>query len=309
MVSFIDQTRIAIVGLGQLGGSLGLRLRQLGCRTVLGVSRRPESLAAAKTRGIISDGSTVAAEVLAVADLVFLCQPLTATIEFVQVNLDHFRPGSVVTDVGSVKGVMVRELRARLAGREVPFIGAHPMAGTEKAGLEQARADLFDGCVCFLTPTPDDSAEVVAAVARVWREIGACVLELDADRHNAAVAFASHLPHVAAGALVRTVLRQGDLEAHSFACSSGFRDATRVASGNVHMWTEIGRHNTGNILAALGVLQRELDELRAILERQDWTALGAFLESAKTARDQWCQAAAARRGEAGTGGPEDGRQP
>ncbi len=295
MESIVKHSRVGIVGLGQLGGSLGLRFKELGCRSVLAVARRDESLQQAKDRGIIDGGSTVAGDILPLVDIVFICIPLTATLEFVRQNLAHFPPGSLVTDVGSVKGVIVRELRELLLGRGICFIGSHPMAGSEKSGLDHARAEMFQDCVCFVTPTEEDEEETLSLLGAFWREIGACVIELDAARHDQAAAFGSHMLHMISGAVVRSVLCQGDVEAQRLASAGGFRDSTRIASSEVSMWTEISKYNRDAILCGLAVFEAETAEIRKILEDQDWEALSKYLEEAKEARDGWLDSVEAKR--------------
>ena len=287
MPSIINTSRFAIVGLGQLGGSLALRLRELTCIDVFGCARREESLKAARERGMIDAGSTQAEAVLPVVDMTFLCLPLDATVAFVKANLAHFRFGSIVTDVGSVKGPVVRELRELLYAKGVYFVGSHPMAGSEKCGLEAARADLFKDAVVFLTPTPEDDEEALALVADIWRDLGAIPIELSAERHDAAVAAASHAPHLLAAAIARAVLGRGDREAQSLAGAGAFRDMTRIAASQPAMCAEICRHNRGPVLAALDAFSAELAAARALLESGDDAGLTAFFTEARTLRDRW----------------------
>lgn len=287
MASIVNSSRFAVVGLGQLGGSLGLRLKAVGCLDVLGLSRSAEKVQAAAERQVISCGSTQPETVLPFVDVTFLCMPLTATVEFVKTNLAHFRFGSVVTDVGSVKGSIQAELRELLLKRGVYFFGSHPMAGSEQSGLEACCADLYDGATVFMTPTPEDDDEALHLLAEVWREIGAIPIELEAPRHDAAVAHTSHLPHLISAAIVRTALNAGDVEAHTMSAAGGFRDMSRVAAGNVHMWTDICRHNTAAILDCLATFEEEMAAARKFLETGDWEGLSGWLARAKELRDGW----------------------
>lgn len=287
MASIINTSRIAIAGLGQLGGSLAMRLREIGCISLFGVSRHAETIRRAVDSGILDAGSTVADDVLSVVDITFLCMSLSATIEFAKANRQHFRSGSIVTDVGSVKSAIVQELRPFLREHGVYFIGAHPMAGSEKSGMENSRADLYANAVVFITPTPDDDHEPIDIVRAFWRDIGAHPVEIDAARHDTAVAYSSHYLHLVAAALCRTTLSHGDPEAQSMACAGGFRDTSRIAASNPEMWTEICRQNGGNIVAVLDEFAAELAVVRDYLKNQNWESLSEYLRQAKTLRDQW----------------------
>jgi prephenate dehydrogenase len=287
MPSILNTSRVAIVGLGQLGASLALRLKELGCREVLAVSRREDSLRAAVERNLIDAGSTEPGDVLPVVDLVFLCLPLSPTIDFVREHRAHFRFGGLVTDVGSVKGSIVRAVRPLLVEHGTWFIGSHPMAGSEKSGMECGRADLYRNATVFITPTPDDEPDAIDLLATFWREIGAIPVELDADRHDLACAHSSHGAHLIAAAMVRSVLGQGDVDANRSACASGFRDVSRIASSNVGMWTDICRHNRVAIKAALTHFGDELKTISDALEREDYETAATFLERGKALRDAW----------------------
>lgn len=295
MSSIINTSRIAIIGLGQLGGSLAMRLTELGARSVFGIARREESLKDAVRMDIIEAGSTDPAEVLPVADIAFICLPVDASIAFVKEHLSLFRTGSIVTDVGSVKKVFVDELRQPLHDHGTYFIGGHPMAGTEKAGLEAADAGLYKDKIVFLTPTPDDESEAINMVIEFWREIGGIPIELDAGEHDRVVAYASHMPHLLS-ALIAKVTLGSDNEAHGMACATGFRDITRVASGSIDMWREISTSNRQAIGEALDVCMTELEQLRKHIEAGDGDAIAEFLALAKNSRDQWLATEGKNRG-------------
>ena len=292
MASIVNTSRIAVVGLGQLGGSLAMRLKELDARSVYGVARRTESLEQALKNDLIEAGSTAAAEVLPVVDITFICMPVPATIEFVKANLSYFRPGSIVTDVGSVKKVLVDELRQMLHDHGTYFIGGHPMAGSEKFGLDFAHADLYTGKIVFLTPTPDDELEAINLVIEFWREIGSIPIELNAARHDQVVAYASDMPHLMSALIAKATLGHDEADAHGIACASGFRDITRVASGNVDMWREITMQNRVAILDALDDCQTELANLRQSIADGDEGQVAEFLETAKRCRDDWLEGSA-----------------
>ena len=162
-------------------------------------------------------------EVLPVVDITFICLPLSATINFVKENLAHFRPGSIVTDVGSVKKTVIEELRDLLYEKGVYFIGTHPMAGSEKSGIENSRADFFQDAIVFITPTAADNPDAIDLVRNFWTDIGSCPIEIDAERHDRALAFSSHALHLISASLCETVLKDGDLEAKNLSCAGSFR--------------------------------------------------------------------------------------
>lgn len=285
--SIVNTSRVAIVGLGLLGGSLAKRLRAIKARSVFGVARRVEVLQKACDDGLLEAGSDDPSEILPVVDLTFICLPLTPTITFVEDNLDNFRPGSIVTDVGSVKGSIVQGVRDKLWERGVYFIGSHPMAGSEKSGIDHSIDDLYQDKIVFLTPTPDDEPDAIHLLRSFWEAIGAQVFELDAARHDSAVAYASHLPHLLAGAAVHSVLGQGDPDAQGLACAGGFRDFSRIAAANPDMWAQICEHNREAVLASLDIFEQRLATIRAAVENQDWATLRAELAEAATLRQAW----------------------
>lgn len=285
--SIINTSRIAIVGLGQLGGSLALKLGEVTCRSLYAISRNEATIKDALERGILEGGSTDAADILPVVDITFICLPLTASIEFVEANIDHFRPGSIVTDVGSVKVEIVERLRRILLDKGVYFVGGHPMAGSEKFGWENSNADLYQDAVVFLTPTPDDEPLAIDLVRNFWRDIGARPLEIAAERHDEAVAYTSHFIHLLSSAICKTVYAGNDNEARELACAGAFRDTTRIASSNVNMWSEITQYNHEFIKQALADFRKEIDSIDAYLNHQDWNKIRDYFADAKSKRDAW----------------------
>ena len=296
MASIINTSRIAIVGLGQLGGSLALRIQQIGCTSLYAIARREETIKKAMEMNMIDAGSTEAEDILPVVDITFVCLPVAATIEFVKHNLGHFRVGSIVTDVGSVKAQVMKELRNLLHERGIYFIGGHPMAGSEKTGLENSRADLYENTIVFLTPTNNDEPEAIDLVRYFWRDIGASPIEIDAERHDSALAYSSHALHLFSASLCNTVLGSGDVEARSLANAGGFRDLTRIAASDPGMWTEISKSNSHNILEAIRQLQADLKRIEEGMEEGNWDALFDSLKTAKTLRDEWYEKQGKRRG-------------
>lgn len=278
--------RIAILGPGLLGGSLALALGRLEGVEVRMWGRREEVLREAVERGMAGRVSVSVREVVEGADTVVLCVPVGAMGGLVKEALPAISRDCLVTDVGSVKGAVVRELGPLLEGRAL-FVGSHPMAGSEKAGLGAARADLFEGAVSILTPVRETESEAVERVELLWKAVGARVRVLEPEVHDRFCAQISHVPHVVASALVNAVLDAAP-EAFGFA-GSGFRDTTRVAGGLPGMWSEILDWNEGEVVLGLRGVVRQLEGVIGILESKEGSRvsrLHAFLEKAKAGRDR-----------------------
>jgi prephenate dehydrogenase len=271
---------VAIVGVGLLGGSLGLALRgrQLA-RRVVGVGRRQSVLDHAVSVGAIDAGTVDLRSGVSEAELVVLATPVGVMVELARAAADAMPRGALMTDVGSTKAQLVRGLED-VAGTRFRYVGSHPMAGSEKRGVEQAAAGLFDGALCFVTPTPRTDSRALAVVTELWQALGSRVRRLDPAEHDRLVAFASHLPHLVASALVNTVSPE------ALACGGpGLRDTTRVASGDPRLWADVCLQNRERILEALARFEQQARTLRRILADGSEGELLAWLESAKAVRD------------------------
>lgn len=277
---FFPLNRVAIVGVGLVGGSLGLALRRRGlARRVVGVGRRQASLDRALAVGAVDEATLDIRAAVADANLIVLATPVGAMAAVAAQAADAVSRGAVMTDVGSTKGQLVRDLEA-VAGDRFRYVGSHPMAGSEKRGVDEAVPGLFEGALCFVTPTPSSDARAVAVVTEMWRSVGSRTRVLDPAEHDRLLARASHAPHLLAAALVNAT------PPDAMACAGpGFRDITRVASGDPRMWADVCRHNRERILDALGSFEREIRVLRTILAEGADPELLAWLESAKAARD------------------------
>jgi prephenate dehydrogenase len=275
--------RIAIVGPGLLGGSIALALRgRPGISTAIW-ARRPEAVEELKAIAIAGYAATNLARVVRDADLIVLCTPVGAMPALATEIAAAARPEAIVTDVGSVKGALVAELGAIFRGR-MRFVGSHPMAGSEQTGLRAARADLFRGAVCIITPEVDSDAAAVASVGAFWESLGCLVRQLPPAVHDEAVALISHLPHLLAATLVQTVAQTND--AALGVCGPGFRDTTRVASGSPEMWAEILATNSAAVCSALDAMIEKLRGIRDTLATDPASdRLRLFLTQAKTRRD------------------------
>lgn len=277
----LAQARVAIVGLGLMGGSLALALRGR-CRTLIGADSDAETLAEARARGVV-DETVAFGPALGRADLVVLATPVRTLVAQLA---DLPRPGArqpVVMDLGSTKAEVVKAMRAAPEGWQA--LGGHPMCGKETGGLANAEADLFRGRTFVLCPLERTSPATLALGCDLAEAVGAQPLVLDAERHDALAALVSHLPYTAAAALMRTVLAAGDPTAWQMA-ASGFRDTTRLAGSDLTMITDILLTNRTAALAALTAYQMELDKLAAAIEAGDPAALRAALEPARQQRSQ-----------------------
>ncbi|MEX2139295.1 MAG: prephenate dehydrogenase [Pirellulales bacterium] len=271
---------VAIVGVGLIGGSIGLALRERKlARQVVGVGRRPESLQKAKAAGAVQRATQDLAEGVRDAELVVVCTPVRSIARHVREAAAACPEGALLTDAGSTKSSIVRQLNGALP-RSVAFVGSHPLAGSEKIGCEHARANLFDGRVVVVTPTRKTREEDLQRTADFWSALGASVMVMSPAAHDRALAATSHLPHLVAAALARSTSEQ-DLPL----TAGGWRDCTRIAAGDVELWTQILLDNPDNLLKALGRLERSLAGFRAAIERGNERRLDRLLKEAKRIRD------------------------
>ncbi len=281
--------KITLVGVGLLGGSLGLAVRQRGlAKRVDGFVRRTASIAECEQLGTVHRATCELGSAVENADLVVLCTPIAQMAELTRRMLPALKRDAIVTDVGSVKGSVVRELEPLVAGAGGMFLGSHPMAGAERMGVNAARADLFENAVCVLTPTTKSPAKVVRRLEEFWRSVGANPIRMRPELHDEFVSRSSHLPHVVAAELANYVLSPAHPKEQAMLCASGFRDTTRVASGSPEMWRDIALANRQNLARVLGVFIEDLQELQLALEKADTKAVQEFFELAKQRRDEWC---------------------
>ena len=284
--------KITLIGVGLLGGSLGLALKQRRLTdSVVGYVRRSASIRECKQAGAVDRASLDLADAVAGADLIVLCTPLAQMRPLVQQMLPALQGGVVVTDVGSVKGNVVRELESLVAKAGGQFVGSHPMAGAEKTGVAAARADLFLNAVCVTTPTSKTNRTALRKVEQLWKSVGCRVLRLTPEAHDKLVSRSSHLPHAVAAGLANLVLRPGAPSTQLMLCANGFRDTTRIASGSPEMWRDIALANRRNLAVAVEELITDLQAFRRLLKGGDGVALQKLFEQAKRRRDTWSRQA------------------
>jgi prephenate dehydrogenase len=281
---------VAILGPGLIGGSLALALAERGLAERLMIyARSPRALDEIRTAGVDAELTGNPSEAVSEADVVILCVPIEAMPALVHEFRDALKPSALVTDVGSVKGSVVREIEPLLDDRAL-WIGSHPMAGSEQAGFAAARADLFEDAAVIITPTPHTQREAVRRAEQFWQALGGRVTALKPDDHDEIVARISHVPHVVAAALaywsspeIQAQENPGFPDAQKFA-GGGFRDLTRIASGSPELWTEILLANGPSVAKSLQALLLLLGRLAGTIENRDKSALLALLRTAHAAR-------------------------
>ena len=271
---------VAIVGVGLIGGSIGLALRERKlARQVVGIGRRAASLRTAKRIGAVNATTLDLAKGAAEADLVVVCTPVGRIVDDVLTAATASKAGCLITDAGSTKAEIVSALEGRLNG-QAHFVGSHPLAGSEKNGPAAASAELFVDRTVVITPTKTTRPADLAGLAAFWTSLGANVVSMPAATHDRILAATSHLPHLAASALAAAT-GEADLPW----VASGWLDTTRIAAGDADLWRQIFQANRAHVLKALGKYEKTLAALRRAIERGDEKKLTEILLEAKRKRD------------------------
>jgi prephenate dehydrogenase len=273
---------VAIIGVGLIGGSVGLALRKRRLTAeVIGVGRNQAVLEEIKRQGMIQHGTTVLEEGVARAEVVVVCTPVNRIADDVRRAAEVAGAEVLVTDVGSTKRQIVDAVERQPCAASV-FVGAHPLAGSERRGAAHASADLFEGRICMLTPTYRTPPEQLRRARAFWTSLGCKLVEMSPAEHDEILAHTSHLPHALAAALAVAV----PAEWHALAAGA-FRDGTRVAAADTALWTAIFRDNRGPLLKALGHLQGSLDTFKYALMTDDEDAIRRWWDEAKRRRDSY----------------------
>lgn len=285
--------KVTLAGVGLLGGSLGLALKQRKLADlVVGFVRRKESIKECEEHGAVDSATLDLHEAISGAELVVLCTPIAKMQALAKQMRPALAKGAIVTDVGSVKGSVVRNLEGSIAKAGGTFVGSHPMAGAERMGVAAARGDLFNNAICVITPTSKTNKTAIEKIEELWRSVGARPLRLTPELHDELVSRSSHLPHVLAATLANAVLDPKRPDEQSALCANGFRDTTRIASGSPEMWRDIAMANHENLVEALDLFVEDLKEFRRVLKTKNEKAISKFFETAKKRRDQWVRSAA-----------------
>lgn len=276
---------VTIIGVGLLGGSIGLAIKAWAPSTrVVGVGRSQGSLDRALSAGAIDQASLDAPEAVSASDLVILATPVGAFERHLRAIAPRLKKSALVTDVGSTKADVVK-IAHRLLGRAGPFVGSHPMAGSDQRGVDHAQAQMLRGATCIVTPTPQTPAPNLRRIQGFWEALGMKTLCMTPGAHDKAVARISHLPHALSG-LLMLLARQGDWSV----AARGFRDMTRLAGGDPEMWRDIFLTNRPAVLAGLDHLARQLQAFRALVAAGQGEAIFRHLQKAQKARRRFLDA-------------------
>lgn len=275
---------VGIVGLGLIGGSLGLAIRKRkSAKKVFGWAKTPETILKAEKTGIIDKGGTSFQEIVNKADFLILCAPIFSNNKYVE-EIANLKPGLLFTDTGSTKSTIVKHVDACFPNPH-NFVGSHPIAGSEKKGIDFADADMFNNRTVVLTPGKKSSSLSVNHIEKFWRSLGGKTVVIDADRHDEMLAYTSHLPHSIIFALCRGLKKESDKKEFSVSIGSGLKDTTRIGGSDARVWTEIFMDNRDNVLSAVKQFKTELDEFIRLLQDKNENKLKEYLEEAKNVRE------------------------
>lgn len=276
---------MVVAGLGLLGGGIALAARERGLADrIVALGRNLADLEAARDAGVVDEVHTDPARALARAHWVVLCQPVDVIVEELPKFLATAPAGAIVTDVGSTKGAIVERAEA-VSGEGAWFVGSHPMAGSDKTGWRNGRAGLFEKASCYVTLTGRTNLDAVARVGAFWRALGSRVFYSSPARHDRIVALLSHVPHLAAVALMEQLVRSGeDPQILKVLAGPGLRDTTRVAKGSPDLWEHICRQNAGPVADLLDNVGGRFHELARLLRDDDEEGLRQVLTRAADLR-------------------------
>ncbi|KHE90810.1 MAG: prephenate dehydrogenase [Candidatus Scalindua rubra] len=277
---------VAIVGTGLIGGSIGLCLKERGLATaIIGVGHRKVSINKALKIKAIDEGTTNIEKAAKQADIIILATSVNLIPDYAKKIIPLMKKSAILTDVGSTKDYIVsqvnNEIKSTCNGEKPNFIGAHPLAGSEKRGIESARPNLFEGSVCVLTPTNFNSKKCITRLSNMWKALGARISIMTPSKHDEILALVSHLPHFVASSLAGVID-----EKHWKFAAGGLRDTTRIASGDPELWLSISRQNKQKIIEALRCFSKEVECTINDLEQGNDKKLLGRLKKAKTVRDK-----------------------
>src|SRR3989339_113931 len=274
--------KIAIIGLGLIGGSLALSLRKAGFY-VVGIARRGETVEKAKNSGAIDEGSCDIKDI-SDADFVFICTPISLIIPILKETTPYLKKGAIVSDVGSTKQEIVSQAE-NLMPKGRYFVGGHPMTGKEKVKFEEAEDGLFKDKIWMLIKTSKTRTNAISRLENIILTTGAKILYLDPKKHDLVVAAISHMPLAVAVSLINTVESQTEKTLMLYCAASGFRDTTRIASGDPLLGVDMFMTNKKAVLRMIKAFKVSLATLEKLIKKEEIDAVKKELERAKTARD------------------------
>ena len=286
--------RVAVLGVGLLGGSFALAARRRGlAHEVVGYAKSPSTLNAALAAGVIDQGADSALRAVTGADLVVLAVPVAATAPLLKQIALGLRPDCLLIDVGSTKADVAISAQEALGRCAHQFVPCHPIAGGELSGVQHARADLFEARRVVVTPLDDTPSERITEACALWERLGANVSRMTPPEHDAAFAAVSHLPHLLAFAYVQALTRQPKGGGYLQLAGPGFRDFTRIAASDAVMWRDVFQANGAEVLQQLQLFKQALAAFEAQLRQGNWTLLETLIRDASASRQAWSTPSAA----------------
>lgn len=267
---------VAIIGVGLIGGSLGLALKRRKKYKIIGIGRNLERLRYAKKCGAIDEISVDFGDGVRNADIVVFATPVSTYSKIAEKIKPFLKEDTIIFDVGSTK-CEVTNLLTKVLGKN--FVGAHPIAGSEKTGVEYARADLFENSICVLTPTFQTNKKAVQIVQKLFTDIGSKTIQMSPSGHDKTLAITSHLPHITAVSLTLLLSPQA-----KSLIGNGFRDTTRIAAGSPQIWVDICKTNRKNLIDACGKIIENISTIKDLLQKEDWGKLFIEFDKAKKLR-------------------------
>lgn len=278
---------VAVIGLGLMGGSLCSALKnKVPAVHVKAWARRDETRRTALAAGIVDQIFDDPAETVNGCDIAVFCLPVLSIPDLMEKCRSGFSEKCAVTDVGSTKDHLAKQAAVILRDVGASFVGSHPIAGSEETGIDSARANLYENAVVVMTPSKGSKKPAIDMVQKMWTAIGAKVIFMKPKEHDELIASTSHLPHIAASALVKTIFRAPS-ENTSKLCGTGFRDSTRIAAGSPDMWKDIVITNSKAISKELSEFSRHISAMRKMLAKKDYDALTKYLEESSRIRKEF----------------------
>ena len=281
--------KLTLIGVGLIGGSLVCALRRAqAVKEIVGAGRNEANLELAKGLGVIDRYETDLAESVVDADVVVLAVPLGAMRTVMQMIAPNLSANTIVTDVGSAKGSVLEDAKSVFGDNIINFVPGHPIAGTEKSGVEASFAELFQQRRVILTPDESTSEQAIRVISEMWQACGAEVIQMSVAHHDEVLAATSHLPHMLAYALVDTLARMEDRQDIFDYAAGGFRDFTRIASSDPQMWHDICLANRDALVSMLEKYISDITVLAQAIRDRDSQYILQMFEGAKAQRDKFC---------------------
>ncbi len=275
--------KVTILGVGLIGASFALAMKKNKlCNDIIGYGRTRENLMKAMEKGIIDSFESDPAVACKDSDLIIFATPVGTFLDLAKKSVPSFKKGAIVTDVGSVKGDLVYEMES-IMPEDVHYIGCHPIAGSDRSGIDSSSAELFINAKCIITPSKNSNANALNKIIELWKLLGSIIITTDPEKHDRIYASVSHLPHIIAYAIINTVAEL-DSSYLEF-CGQGFKDTTRIASSSPELWRDTCLLNRDNLTEMITIFQKNLDTLSQYLRAYDSDSLEREFKKARTLRE------------------------